>query len=489
MDGSEKIKNLVCFILVFIFFQACNSPKNASIHLYENEDDDLNISNIADNIDTDLMYKNIDPDRYQEVEKHHDITSNYSTDSIEKFQDALENKYVDSLLYQYNVEQISTKSLNLDSNFSSQAIIKPERDTIYIEKEIIKEKTDTLFVEKQVIVEKKDTIYTPKSNQATTQKNEWIFIPPLPVKNDESTDSTTEKSTFIHDIDNTSEEEVFIPSETLFIPVILPFERDSSEGKSTNEIDYINTQDSASIFQFYAQYGIYLNKLLKDETIYTDEEKAIIQNLKEQVTIYEAKDSTINLNFDFTSFKSLPINSKIDSLNILKASIISTSDTLENDAVIFERKNSVEKIQKKKVEDIIQEKISKRENTEKTIVNKWAEVFPFVKTSEDSTLIVVKYSPNKTLPDSFEALAAAIEEMLAYYDSKNATVLLSSHTDAQGSAAYNLQLSEARAKNLKAALVKKGIAEHQIFYQYFGEKYATSPPDPTERRVEVLILR
>ena len=68
------------------------------------------------------------------------------------------------------------------------------------------------------------------------------------------------------------------------------------------------------------------------------------------------------------------------------------------------------------------------------------------------------------------------------------------HTDERGNDAYNLSLSDQRAKAVKAYLVDKGIAEDRLEGQGYGE---TQPIDrrsneqawAKNRRVEFLILK
>jgi outer membrane protein OmpA-like peptidoglycan-associated protein len=71
---------------------------------------------------------------------------------------------------------------------------------------------------------------------------------------------------------------------------------------------------------------------------------------------------------------------------------------------------------------------------------------------------------------------------------------ISGHTDNTGPAAYNLSLSERRAKTVVAYIVRGGIPKERLTVQFFGE---TKPTDTNEtkegrsknRRVEFLILK
>lgn len=79
-------------------------------------------------------------------------------------------------------------------------------------------------------------------------------------------------------------------------------------------------------------------------------------------------------------------------------------------------------------------------------------------------------------------------------------VQLTGHTDNKGNAEYNKQLSQLRAKALKAALVQRGIRAGSIQTAGYGQerpKAANANPDgsdnpkgrDTNRRVEVLIAK
>lgn len=77
---------------------------------------------------------------------------------------------------------------------------------------------------------------------------------------------------------------------------------------------------------------------------------------------------------------------------------------------------------------------------------------------------------------------------------KNMTVEISGHTDNLGPDAYNMKLSERRAKSVSKYLVEKGVDTNRITTTWFGE---TKPVDTTNtkagnrknRRVEFKILK
>ena len=85
-----------------------------------------------------------------------------------------------------------------------------------------------------------------------------------------------------------------------------------------------------------------------------------------------------------------------------------------------------------------------------------------------------------------------IEQVAANYKAgRVARVLVAGHADRSGSEAYNMGLSERRARVAAAELVAGGVPEETITVEWFGE---TRPRVPTadgvreaqNRRVEVL---
>jgi len=71
-------------------------------------------------------------------------------------------------------------------------------------------------------------------------------------------------------------------------------------------------------------------------------------------------------------------------------------------------------------------------------------------------------------------------------------VEIQGHTDVTGDASYNQQLSEKRAKNVKAILIKKGVSKNQLSTRGFGITQPLAPNDSEEnraknRRVETVI--
>ncbi len=62
------------------------------------------------------------------------------------------------------------------------------------------------------------------------------------------------------------------------------------------------------------------------------------------------------------------------------------------------------------------------------------------------------------------------------------------HTDATGSEAYNLRLSERRAEAVKSAIIQRGVDPHRIVTMGYGESQPISSVDALNRRVEIVII-
>ena len=91
--------------------------------------------------------------------------------------------------------------------------------------------------------------------------------------------------------------------------------------------------------------------------------------------------------------------------------------------------------------------------------------------------------------------APELDRLIAMLKEKSTMeVEISGHTDNIGAAAYNMSLSERRAKTVVAYIVRGGIPKERLTVQFFGE---TKPTDTNEtkegrsknRRVEFLILK
>jgi len=88
---------------------------------------------------------------------------------------------------------------------------------------------------------------------------------------------------------------------------------------------------------------------------------------------------------------------------------------------------------------------------------------------------------------------AAIGELVGYLkDAGNVSININGHADRAGADAYNLSLSEHRAKLVMDALIAAGVNAEILHYFAFGESDPKTPTDdgvrePLNRRVEIFI--
>jgi len=94
-----------------------------------------------------------------------------------------------------------------------------------------------------------------------------------------------------------------------------------------------------------------------------------------------------------------------------------------------------------------------------------------------------KYGPRK---ESYKVISSVSDWMKKNTSYK---VKVDGHTDTQGDAVYNQNLSELRANYVKKLLVKSGISEDRIITQGFGEENPISKKHSENRRVEFTILK
>jgi outer membrane protein OmpA-like peptidoglycan-associated protein len=66
-------------------------------------------------------------------------------------------------------------------------------------------------------------------------------------------------------------------------------------------------------------------------------------------------------------------------------------------------------------------------------------------------------------------------------------ITVAGHTDATGSEAYNLKLSQRRANAVRNALVQRGVDARRIHTVGYGESQPISSVDAMNRRVEIII--
>lgn len=109
----------------------------------------------------------------------------------------------------------------------------------------------------------------------------------------------------------------------------------------------------------------------------------------------------------------------------------------------------------------------------------------------ESTSTILYFPLNSdTLGDSAQG---ALAELVRYIQSAgNVTVNINGHTDRSGTDAYNMALSERRARHVLAALKAAGVNEKLLSYFAFGESDPAVPTadgvkEPRNRRVEVYL--
>jgi OmpA-OmpF porin, OOP family len=99
--------------------------------------------------------------------------------------------------------------------------------------------------------------------------------------------------------------------------------------------------------------------------------------------------------------------------------------------------------------------------------------------------------------DSYQLLSGSFIELNKLIDVLNEQnklkIILSGHTDDQGTAAYNLTLSERRAARVAEYLISKGISANRIQYQGYGKSQPlvnekSESARAANRRVEVTFL-
>jgi outer membrane protein OmpA-like peptidoglycan-associated protein len=89
-------------------------------------------------------------------------------------------------------------------------------------------------------------------------------------------------------------------------------------------------------------------------------------------------------------------------------------------------------------------------------------------------------------------MQVVIKAASGFASSKSTAIKLSGHTDAVGSRAANVELSERRADTVKAALMDLGVPETAISTVYAGEaqlKVKTDGAEQQNRRVEITLSR
>lgn len=133
--------------------------------------------------------------------------------------------------------------------------------------------------------------------------------------------------------------------------------------------------------------------------------------------------------------------------------------------------------------ELLEDELAFKESTLSTVKNSVASLEMQLKDEAEAPVFFETGSDQLTL-QAKQNLAATIE----YLQSKNdVQVWLEGYTDPRGTDGYNLTLSQARAKNVKAYLIDNGIAEETIQAIGYGMKNSTHDTAmfDLERRVEI----
>ena len=64
---------------------------------------------------------------------------------------------------------------------------------------------------------------------------------------------------------------------------------------------------------------------------------------------------------------------------------------------------------------------------------------------------------------------SASKELIGSYYNSNYKLVITGHTDGEGDATFNMNLSQARADVVKAIFIKKGLTEDRIITVAYGE--------------------
>ena len=102
----------------------------------------------------------------------------------------------------------------------------------------------------------------------------------------------------------------------------------------------------------------------------------------------------------------------------------------------------------------------------------------------------IYFSSDSSDPDT--SARALLDSIATALDSTYAgrPIFVAGHASAEGAAAYNQSLSEARARAVTDYLLDKGIAPSRLTHAGFGERFpadTSSATSPLNRRVEILV--
>ncbi len=103
----------------------------------------------------------------------------------------------------------------------------------------------------------------------------------------------------------------------------------------------------------------------------------------------------------------------------------------------------------------------------------------------------IAFDTNST--DLAPTLAASLENFIGLANRVNRPIQIIGHTDSEGDASFNLELSKKRAENVKKAFIEKGMPEDRVFTFGKGEEQLLIPNEQSEedkranRRVEIIM--
>ena len=101
-----------------------------------------------------------------------------------------------------------------------------------------------------------------------------------------------------------------------------------------------------------------------------------------------------------------------------------------------------------------------------------------------------EFAQSNLLPNSYSELQRLLNFLI---NNEKVKIVISGHSDDQGSDAYNQKLSIERAKTVYGYLIDKGIDSNRLSYKGYGKQQPIAPNDTEEnraknRRTEILML-
>ena len=140
----------------------------------------------------------------------------------------------------------------------------------------------------------------------------------------------------------------------------------------------------------------------------------------------------------------------------------------------------------------------RREEAEKKLAQAMTDLSKFASVKQETRGIVITLSGGVLFASAKSELLPAAElklnsvaEALTQQD-PDSKIVVEGHTDSQGGASYNQELSQRRAETVRAHLVSRGIASDRVTAQGFGPGRAIADNTSAEgrannRRVEIVV--